>query len=291
MAFSALLNTDFGRLSTSQAIYHRFIPSHANSHPNKMKDIRKSTEAFLHDQTIAIALENCSQTFTLSKAMLCNASSYFSAALNGHFRESTDHILRLPGCDENVLIFFVYYLTHHEKLPTLGSEDENEDEGAEKLSDFDPNSTWSQRVIFAIRLWRFADACLMPKLQNKAMRLCCTELKNVRVNASIARAAFEGTSMESPLRKAVIDEAMWDWIPRGPKESEAYEAMMNEVGAIPGVFSCFYRAQETQKMGFWEEKPSSGESWERYRSRIVLNAGVNEGILEHLQMRVGDWMS
>ncbi|KAK4621991.1 hypothetical protein CLAFUW4_06799 [Fulvia fulva] len=84
-----------------------------------MEEISKSIDAYLEDELVTIALDNCSRTFTISKALLCGASDYFVKALNGRFKEAADHILRLPGCDEATLRCFVYYLTHDKELPDL----------------------------------------------------------------------------------------------------------------------------------------------------------------------------
>ena len=159
---------------------------------------------FQDDHIITITLEDGSgTTFRIQKALLCSASQYFVKALQGSFKESDEHALRLPGCDADTFRLFLYWLCHG-RLP-------------EDMKDKGPPGDHEERDMFCrrrqelfIRLWCFADAYLLPKIQNEAMRAFLDHLRSSRVRIESVRLAFELASEHSPLHSAVMNELIYD---------------------------------------------------------------------------------
>lgn len=109
------------------------------------------------DHLITIALgDDNNSVYSVQKAVLCTASSYFTKAFDGSFSESKERTLKLPGCNSTTFELFLYRLCH-QKLP-------------EKMYDDDFETCEPCGVQPAlVQLWYFADAYLMPKLQNESL--------------------------------------------------------------------------------------------------------------------------
>ena len=198
------------------------------SHPN-LTEYRRFTDG----QIIAVKLEDVEETFLVQKAVLTSASSYFIAALEGEFKESTESTLKLPGCTKETFELFLFWICHRE-LPGLW---EWLDKGDSAAKTYQQTAGRAQTAF--VRLWCFADAYLMPKLQNAAMILLLECLENSRTNAGAAKLALELTSSGSPVRDAVMDELVSDYTrgPKGERDDRYSEEEMDTLGATPGFMS------------------------------------------------------
>ena len=86
------------------------------------------------------------------------------------------------------------------------------------------------RQVCYIRLWCFAEQCLMPKLQNKAMHSVITCLKIYRIGVESIRVLRELECGGSRVHEAVMIELANDCA-----EGEYADSEMDELGAIPGT--------------------------------------------------------
>ena len=152
----------------------------------------------------------------------------------------------------------IYYHTHLEQLPdayTIASVSEDESENDRRAS---------QHAVLLIKLWKFADAYLMPRLQNKAMQEWCRMLDLSSVDADMIRAAFEGTDVDSRIRHAIVHEALYDWSTSWAQSTVGFPAMMDLAGATPGVFHHFFKEMSKTPRGDIN-RPSMGENREQYK--------------------------
>lgn len=220
-----------------------------------------------NDALVTIVLDSItSNATTISKNLLCSASPYFIKALQGKFVEASTQTLRLPGCDEDVFRTLVHYLYNnhtlpdyqakHQEFPARGASIPGDDYAADTMD-------------LLIRTWAFGEEHLMPDLQNKAMRALLVFLKVMSLNPRMIRRAFEVTSEDSMLRKAIVHEAVYDWKAGNLRD----EGQMERLGTIPGLFKiwtstvaryggdCTCHNCEVLK-DF--ARPTRGDNWERY---------------------------
>ncbi len=111
---------------------------------------------------ITVELEDSQTSYHPPKALLLNASSYFRSALQSGFQESSEHKLRLPGCETEVFKVFLYWLGNR-SIPVL-ADDFHAHDGEEWYEVAEKHS------MLLIKVWVFADACLLPNLQNLVVR-------------------------------------------------------------------------------------------------------------------------
>lgn len=185
---------------------------------------------FTDGQVIKITLEGADKTFFVQKALLCSASSYFATALSGSFKEAAENQLRLPGCDQETLEFFLYWLCHQRLPAQLVS-----------ITDADKSDYASKRAKAQaplVRLWCFADMILMPALQDDAMLRLIDCFHESRVHAHAVAASVELATSDSLIHKAIMDELARDMVADNESDEQIFtEENKNEMGAIPGVMS------------------------------------------------------
>lgn len=182
-----------------------------------------------NDELIAITLEDCPRHFSVSKALLYNASDYFRKALDSGFMESSKRILRLPGCDEQTFNLFLYYTTKN-ALPdfkTLCADVCKSNPGWDGA-----HARRSELQCALVRLWTFGDAYLIPKLQNLAMKELINLLDICTVSSEAVNLAFETAAMDSPSRRVFVKECVQDY-------EELSVQDMDMLGALPGFFLRF----------------------------------------------------
>ena len=182
---------------------------------------------------VAIKLDNSEETYFLQKAQLIGVSSYFSAALEGTFKESTERVMKLPGCEKDAFELFLYSLCYR-KLPNLADYIDHKDDDAVI------DSRASQVQVALVQLWCFADAILTPDLQNIVMKSLLQFFAVTRITTEGLRVAFSLTSKDSLLRKAMLDEFLSDYAAekRFPSSSNLYtEEEKDSFARIPGLMS------------------------------------------------------
>lgn len=80
----------------------------------------------------------------------------------------------------------------------------------------------------------------MPKLQNLIMQRLITEFCNDRMEMSLIEVAYEQTADGSALRRAVLQEAVWDNM--SPGDYSTCPDEMDTMGAIPGFMFDYVQA-------------------------------------------------
>lgn len=191
-------------------------PPHLTSSANHLNS------AYQDDNPIKIALDDSINSYFVQKAVLCSASDYFVKALQENtFSEGQTRTLRLPGCDEGTLVLFLYWLTYRE-LPAGHLQKHGEDASCRCHGAM-------------IKLWAFADACLLPQLQNSAIyalwELCSTETM-ATADASLA---YKLTGEDSLLSQMMAEFMHYYISTRIWNDSETFTM----VGGIPGFFESF----------------------------------------------------
>ena len=124
-------------------------------------------------EMVAIRLEDEEETFYVEKALLCRASPYFTAALEGSFKEAREGVLTLPGCDRKTLELFLTWTLHHyipEHLITM----------PDGLYQEQDHFKASELQVILVRLWCFANSVIMPALQDTTMDILRRCLRKIR---------------------------------------------------------------------------------------------------------------
>ncbi|KAK4540191.1 hypothetical protein LTR36_009689 [Oleoguttula mirabilis] len=155
-------------------------PSTPNSFP--------SSEMFDDLIIIEVGTGDTKRTFEVFKGVLCFYSAYFSSALNGRFRESTEGVIKLPT--EDPLIFDLF----HHWLFTRRLFD----------STLEPSSLLDYRTI--AKLWIFADAHLVPLLQNTIADIFAEKMMTsvTAPDSQTIDFIYENSSQGSLLRYTVV---------------------------------------------------------------------------------------
>ena len=174
----------------------------------------------------------------VQKALLCNASAYFTKPLNCGFKETSSRILRPPDCHLNTLHLFLYWLCNHE-LP-----------GVRKLTEALPAGTEEKRSyatnqqLRLIRLWTFANRFLIRKLQNASMKVLLDWFANEAfVRAEAVALAGNLTSADSLLTNAVLGSFLLNYGTQSTHGQPKYnDDDMSLIGSTPGAMAkCFGR--------------------------------------------------
>ena len=155
---------------------------------------------FEHGDVVTIALESTTQTFSVQKALLCNASRYFTTALSGAFKESDAQTLKLPGCDEHTFRLFLYWLCNH-KFPDPYKDAVTLTHGSEEKKAY-----ITTQQLLLVKLWVFGDAYLLPRLQNDTMRRLLQLLQDTYIRAEAVQLAFTAAPFASKIREVAIAE-------------------------------------------------------------------------------------
>lgn len=153
----------------------------------------------------------------VQKALLCSVSDYFVKALDGPFQESSQSTLRLPGCDADTFRLFLYWLCHR-RFPEYRALEERSDAYILQVQEL------------LVRLWCFAEALLLPNLQNETMRYLLKVLDSSRVRVQAIRLMTELAAEDSVLHSTVMREVACDY-----KQDTYTIEEANELGALPGV--------------------------------------------------------
>ena len=169
----------------------------------------------------------------IQRALLCNASAYFTKALEAGFKETDERILTLPGCDLQSVQLFIYWLCKHD-IPDLIAEANTTIPKSPERRDF---ITSCQEAL--VRLWCFADCFLIPRLQNVAMKQVLYLLRTYYIRAEVLDLAFRLTSENAPLRTVVTRNFLYN--KPSSSQTNAYGGLLYEkadirhLGSTPGL--------------------------------------------------------
>ena len=135
------------------------------------------------------------QAFNVHKNILCGASSYFKAALDGGFVESQTQTLEL--LEDKVEVFGHF-------LPWLYSGNVRaEGNGSDGCND--------DGLFLMIDLYLFGEMRGIPELQNKAIDELIRENNSTeRVPTGLLNRIYDGTPVGSPLRRLMVDVTAQD---------------------------------------------------------------------------------
>ncbi|KAK5137777.1 hypothetical protein LTR08_007349 [Meristemomyces frigidus] len=182
-------------------------------------EVAKVASTFQGDYLISVKLEGSDKTFMMQKALLCDASEYFVAALNGSFREGVERTISLPGCSAETFELFLFWLLRN-KLPHSAPDKPTE------------GTLARDRQLLLSRLWSFGQICLIPKLQNDAMRALLELFHGNQVDILVVEEVVAREPIDSVLRDAVMRDVLNDYIC-----NDHTEMQKDRLGAIPGFMS------------------------------------------------------
>lgn len=148
---------------------------------------------------VTIQTDDQSPPIKIAKSLLCQSSEYFVRALDGGFKESTEHRLTLPGCDYQTAKIFAYWI-HQKELPNFckGCGDRK-------------NEEWDHGQMMSLaRLWMLGDQVLTPKLQNAAAKQLLEVFNIAHITPEILRDVCSIAPKGSKLRLLFLTEAHFD---------------------------------------------------------------------------------
>jgi hypothetical protein len=179
-----------------------------------------STQNWNADTDILVQLEDGSANkYTVSKALLCNASDYFSKALNGAFVEASLQSLKLPGCDTVTFESFLYWLCHR-YFPV----------GFELAAPGHDVAHKQSRQCVLIKLWCFADEHLIPNLQDATMIALLSNFEETNTSIQAVRVVNQLSQNGQLIWEVVMRELAHDY-DNIKRESN----VVQELAGIPGV--------------------------------------------------------
>jgi hypothetical protein len=187
----------------------------------------------LDESLVEIQPEGSEEIYYIQHGLLFNASEYFHKALDGRFLEGFNRRLTLPGCDEDTLKVFLYWVVKKE-LPWTRYN---------CCLDFDccetPCHRWLESELQVIRVWRFADQYLMPKLQNAAMSILLDMLPEGYPQIDAIHEAFSACAPDSRLCKMYVDEIAFRFRTGEEMTREYTASLCDAEGFYPEFFmSC-----------------------------------------------------
>ena len=139
------------------------------------------------DNIVQIVVGPEAKVFNLYKQILCDASSYFNAALKGDFKEAHEQNINMPDEDVDTFTCFQIWL-YSKELPLT-------DISGEELDEVD-----------FVDLYIFGEARDIPEFQNAVMDALITkDATSTAVTTGAIRRIYEHTSKTSPLRKLILD--------------------------------------------------------------------------------------
>lgn len=160
-----------------------------------------SSSSIAPDSLITIVPDGSTKTFSVSKAILCDTSEFFVKALNGDFKEAHKSTLRFPGFGVETVEWFLFW-AHKRHLPDFETQILGSDKG-------DENSARDAAQTTLISIWVFADAHLVPKLQNEAMSQLVYLTADWHTPALVVRHGYNIAPKGSALSEFVMDEARY----------------------------------------------------------------------------------
>ena len=154
------------------------------------------------DGLVEVVVGPQKQVFRLSKVILCNVSSYFRAALEGSFAESSTQKIELP--EDDVIVFKLFrvwlYSFNQGSLPSAPETEH----GFEFDTQLEPDVIIGPKDLFD--LYIFADMRDIPLLQNATVDtiIWISERKSFFIGDLIPY-VYDRTAPKAPLRKLLVD--------------------------------------------------------------------------------------
>jgi hypothetical protein len=135
------------------------------------------------------------QDFGIHKSLICNASSFFSAAFNSDFEEGVTGIMKMEETEVDVFDLFYTWLYSGKKW-------------FKESGDSNP----SQKTL--VHLHVFANMVHIPALKNASLRRLCSLIKeeiprDLFIEPEIFSYVWKNTTSLSPRRRLIIDLCVW----------------------------------------------------------------------------------
>lgn len=182
-----------------------------------METADEVAKCFEQPNLVNITLED-GGTFWVQEVLLCNLSSYFSAALKGSFKERRTKTLVLPGCTTTTFKHLLFWIINR-KIAVLP---------------VSPDDT-SDAQVQLVHLWAAGQMYLLSKLQIDIMDCLLHMFKMSPPRAAGISMAFELTSEDSIWRELFLFELA----ARSKGLSEYSEEEMDKIGSIPGFTKAY----------------------------------------------------
>ncbi|MCJ1243470.1 hypothetical protein MMC30_000667 [Trapelia coarctata] len=207
-------------------------PSQETMASLEKKSGKLSKRLKLYDDIVLIVVGKKKRVFKMHKGLLCSVSDYFTAALEGAFKEASEQKIEFPEDPPWFFERFHHWLYSEQVL-----------DGGESLSVLDFDRLETVHV--------FAESRCISKLQNHAVDLM---IRKSAVNNMIptpgGSSAYSDFAPSSPLRMLYVDMAVYygafdeSW----PLEDEPKDFL---VDLLRGVGGC---RNEFVEKDFWEAR-------------------------------------
>jgi hypothetical protein len=143
----------------------------------------------LYRSSVILIVGTAKVQYTLHKDLLCFYSDFFRAALNGSFKEATEHRIELPEVQIDVFEAFQVWL-YTQSLPR---------------NEIVPTKVYPEWSLL-VGLWIFGDGHQTPLFQNNVMDAMLAKVdEDLQVPTKVLNLAYDNTLPNSPLRKALTD--------------------------------------------------------------------------------------
>lgn len=189
------------------------------------------------DKMVSIVLNDADTVLRIQRTLLLNLSPWFKKALTSGFVEGQSLTLRFPDVPSDVVQTFVYWIFHG----TMPWSEDSLGGGMFKTS--------GERQALLARLWMFGEEHLLPELQRAAMRVLSEQQTRTLPAVELLLEVYEGTAPDSPLRKAMANEAASGYTRRADLSHITYgytRKDLDRVCAVPGFTADFATAIERQ---------------------------------------------
>lgn len=207
------------------------------------QNLTASLSAYGHDELITISLEGESglDNFAVSKALLCNASSYFIKAPEGKFAEAQTRSLKLPGCSSKNFRAFLHYILH-KSLPKI------EITSSDQFDTLDV-ALWHRMKNDMVRVYAFADTILMPAFAKEALDCLLRMINDTYIHIDTVELIYELSAERLLLRETAVAEMLWTDYCVGYGREE-----MDRFSALPGFFHDFADVRRNYSDLLYSEK-------------------------------------
>ena len=149
-------------------------------------DLRVRLRSPHSSEAIQLLASNAAQPIFVSKSLLCDASDYFAAAMNGRFRGASRSTLRFPGHTADVVELFATWLFNGPLQPFQ----------------------YRHELQLLIDAWAFAEEHLVQRLQNDLIRPIWSALEHCAVAPVLIEQVYRLTRPGAKLRGLIAADAL-----------------------------------------------------------------------------------
>ena len=172
---------------------------------------RLTAYRFYETPTITLFVGTSQKAFYVHVDLLCDASSFFKAALTGDFKESSDKTMQFPEDDENTFSLFIDWLYHQRQEMLALPPDDQEDSDDEDNEVDNVEKKENGRYTAAFKLFVFAERYHVPDLKRLLTKMLFADGATRRAgpfNTSIDY-LYAHTAQSTGIRRLVADWHAW----------------------------------------------------------------------------------